>query len=196
MAAALYIYIGIFKKYRKKIKIVAVKYLQFIFQWYTLAMYHWKDYILFSIIGSFVPMNLVLGDTVFSVSSNALLAVGGVVVQAASPAVWTTDLDFFNDSNIVLTSRTSDIYLNPSRDFSVACDPLAHAGVCISLLVAGDAECNWQELMNCRLSFSVCAASILPKTSRKLQKSQFRTAFRAEKFVAARRKFRQEVLRL
>ena len=141
-------------------------------------------------------MDLVLGDTVFSVSSDALLAVGGVVVQAACPAVWATDLDFSNDSNIVLTSRTSNIYFDPSRDFSVACDPLAHAGVCISLLAAEYADCNWQEIMNCRLSFSVCSTTILPKTLRKLEKSQFRTVFRTEKFVAARRKFRQEVLRL
>ena len=95
-----------------------------------------------------------------------------------------------------LTVSSSTVTPDLFRDFSVACDQLAQAGLCISLLGQGIAECNWQELMNCRLSFSVCAASILPKTSRKLQKSQFRTAFRAEKFVAARRKCRQEVLRL
>jgi hypothetical protein len=98
--------------------------------------------------------------------------------------------------DISLTISSSHIYFNISRDFSIACDPLAQAGLCISLLGQGIAERNWQELMDCRLNFSVCGTTLFTQKTRKQEKNQIRTTFKAEKFTAARRARRQEVLRL
>ena len=95
-----------------------------------------------------------------------------------------------------LTVSSSTVALDTSLDFSVACDPLAHVGLCISLLGQGFAQRNWQELMSCRLSFSVCGTTVLPRSVRKPEEPRPYTLYKAEKFAAARRSRRQEVLRL
>ena len=99
--------------------------------------------------------------------------------------------------DVTFTAVSQGIYIDQSRDFSVACEPLAQAGLCISLRGQGFAEHNWQEIMNCRLNFSVCTTIVLPKTSRKQEKIRSRrTAWKAEKFTVTGCTRRQEVLRL
>ena len=144
-------------------------------------------------------MQSVFDKTVFRVNGDCpCLFSDGVVVKAASPADAFYLIDFSCNNTITLTAASCNIYFDQSRDFSVACDPLAQAGLCISLLGEGLAERNWQELIDCRLNFSVCGTAVLPKNTRKLSANAFHTTIysKAERFTAARCARRQEVLRL
>ena len=141
-------------------------------------------------------MRFVFEKTVLRVDGCLLSAADGVAVAAACPAVGFSHLEFSFDQDITLTAFSQDIHRDLSGDFSVACDPLAHVGLCISLLGQGFAQRNWQELMSCRLSFSVCGTTVLPRSVRKPEEPRPYTLYKAEKFAAARRSRRQEVLRL
>lgn len=98
--------------------------------------------------------------------------------------------------DVTFTAVSQGIYIDQSRDFSVACEPLAQAGLCISLRGQGGAVYNWQELMNCQLNFSVCSHNSISQLFGKREKKQFRAANKAERFIAAKCSHRQEVLRL
>ena len=98
--------------------------------------------------------------------------------------------------DISLTVSSSNIYFNISRDFSIACDPLAQAGLCISLRGQGDVDCNWQELLDCRLSFSFNVLSAAVKDRCKAEKGRFRTFERTRAPVLANCRPQREVLRL
>lgn len=150
-----------------------------------------------------ICMESVSGKTVLSVGGSIWLSAEyGAAVKTVCPVVCFSDFSlpdqlFPDDKNITFTALSQDIYIDRSRDFSVACEPLAQAGLCISLASGGFAEHNWLEIMNCRLNFSVCTTSVLPKTFRKQEKIRSRrTAWKAEKFTVTGCTRRQEVLRL
>lgn len=148
-------------------------------------------------------MESVSGKTIFSVGGSVWLSAEyGAAVRTVCPVVYFSDFSlpdqlFSGDKNITLIAFSQDICIDKSRDFSIACEPLAQAGICISLRGQGFAEHNWQEIMNCRLNFSVCTTIVLPKTSRKQEKIRSRrTAWKAEKFTVTGYTRQQEVLRL
>ena len=145
-------------------------------------------------------MGLMSGNFSFS-ADNTMLSAGLIVKGDGQVGGFILPVIEFSpvQKHLVYTSFTvssSTVALDTSLDFSVACDPLAQAGLCISLLGQGIAERNWQELMDCRLNFSVCGTTLFTQNPRKQEKNQIRTTFKAEKFTAARRARRQEVLRL
>ena len=99
-------------------------------------------------------------------------------------------------NDISLTVSSSIFYSNISRDFSVVCDPLAQAGICISLRGQGNAGWNWQQPLDCRLIFSFNPLKMVEKECRKAEKASFCPFERLERYHSANRRWRREVLRL
>ena len=98
--------------------------------------------------------------------------------------------------DISLTISSSHIYFNISRDFSIACDPLAQTGLCISLRGQGNVDCNWQKLLDCRLSFTFNVLNTAGKERCKAEKGKFRPFERTRAPVLANCRPQREVLRL